>query len=320
MKSNPLKPTLLWPLIIITVLSFGYGPRTRVSTPRPSGVAVPVPISVEEQQPVRPAAEWAEGWERYTYAGEEFSVEMPGMPFAYESSRSVGASGETEPVRTFGLYSDGLVLLITSFDNPRAEEKSNSFAAYHWQENEFTYWRDVKAGPFWGEEYRSAGAYFARARVFRAQNHAYLVCAITQNSKDPRVEHFLESFTLGGRPEGVEIYEPPQPASHAESATPGRVGGPYKGRDVMLKAMVVFKPPSGYTEEARSNEVTGTVRLRAVLAADGKVGNVSVIGGLPHGLTEKAVDSARHILFFPAIKDDRTVSQYVTLEYNFNIY
>ncbi|HEV7889029.1 MAG TPA: energy transducer TonB [Pyrinomonadaceae bacterium] len=322
MKSNLLKSILLCLLIIITVLSFGYGPHTKVLTPRPSGVPVPVPVFVEQPPPVRPATEWAEGWESYTYAGEEFSVEMPGMPFEYESSRSVGASGETEPMRTFGLYSDGLVLLITSFDNPRAEEKSNSFAAYHWQENEFTYLSDVKSGLFWGEEYLSTGAYLTRARVFRARNHAYLVCAMSQNPKDPRIEHFLESFTLGGRHEGVEIYEPPQPApaSHAESATPGRGGGPYESSDVMLKAIVAFKPPSGYTEEARLNEVTGMVRLRAVLAADGKVGNVSVIGGLPHGLTEKAVNSARHILFFPAIKDDRTVSQYVTLEYNFNIY
>jgi TonB family protein len=324
MKSSLLKPILLWLLIIISVLSFGYGPRTKVSTPRPTGVPVPAPVFFEEQQPTRPAAEWAEGWERYTYAGEEFSVEMPGMPFAYESSRGVGAYGETEPVRTFGLYSDGVILLITSFHNPREEEKPASFFAYHWKasENDLTYWRDVKSGLFRGGEYRSTGAYFTRARVFRAQRHAYLVCAISQNSKDPRVDHFLESFTLGGRHEGVEIYEPPQAAasSPAESATQGRGGGPYKPSDVMLKAIVAFKPPSGYTREARSSGVTGMVRLRAVLTADGKVRNVFVIVGLPDGLTEKAIDSARHMLFFPAIKDDRTVSQYVTLEYNFNIY
>jgi len=83
---------------------------------------------------------------------------------------------------------------------------------------------------------------------------------------------------------------------------------------------VVFKPPPGFTEEARLDEVTGVVRLRAVLTADGKVTNVSVVKGLPQGLTEKASDAARHILFFPAFKDGRAVSQWVTLEYNFNIY
>jgi TonB family protein len=157
---------------------------------------------------------------------------------------------------------------------------------------------------------------------------------MSMEADDPRASHFLDSFALGGSPEGREIHAPrqaaaapagspftPAPPGRADVIEPApRVGGAYKSSDVQLKAIVVFRPPAGYTEEARLNEVTGTVRLRAVLAADGKVGNVYVIGGLPHGLTEKAVDAARHILFFPAIKDDRTVSQYVTLEYTFNVY
>jgi hypothetical protein len=50
------------------------------------------------------------------------------------------------------------------------------------------------------------------------------------------------------------------------------------------------------------------------------VTNLSIVKGLPDGLTDKALDAARHMLFFPAEKDGRSVSQYAVLEYNFIIY
>jgi outer membrane biosynthesis protein TonB len=37
-------------------------------------------------------------------------------------------------------------------------------------------------------------------------------------------------------------------------------------------------------------------------------------------LTEKAIAAARRIQFSPAMKDGRAVSQYIRVEYNFNIY
>ena len=95
---------------------------------------------------------------------------------------------------------------------------------------------------------------------------------------------------------------------------------PFQASQVTAKAAILSKPEPGFTEEARKNNVTGLVRLRAVLSSGGAVTNISVIKGLPDGLTEKAISAARNIKFRPAQKDGRTVSQWVTLEYNFNIY
>jgi TonB family protein len=95
---------------------------------------------------------------------------------------------------------------------------------------------------------------------------------------------------------------------------------PFSQKEVTRKALITFKPEPGFTEEARKNNVTGVVRLRAILSASGSVSNVSVIKGLPDGLTEKAISAAKQIRFNPAEKDGRTVSQYIVLEYNFNIY
>jgi len=95
---------------------------------------------------------------------------------------------------------------------------------------------------------------------------------------------------------------------------------PFNQKEVTRKALITFKPEPGFTEEARKNNVTGVVRLRAILSSSGSVSSVSVIKGLPDGLTEKAISAAKQIRFNPAQKDGRTVSQYIVLEYNFNIY
>ncbi|HYO63491.1 MAG TPA: energy transducer TonB [Pyrinomonadaceae bacterium] len=81
-----------------------------------------------------------------------------------------------------------------------------------------------------------------------------------------------------------------------------------------------FRPTSGFTGKARRNGTSGRVRLRVVLGAAGRVSDITVLKGLPDGLTEQAVGVARPITFLPAEKDGRRVSQWVVIEYNFNVY
>lgn len=94
----------------------------------------------------------------------------------------------------------------------------------------------------------------------------------------------------------------------------------YRGEEVTVKARILAKPAPDYTEEGRRNQVTGTVVLQMVLSSNGSVTNIRAISGLPFGLTEKAIAAARQIRFTPAMKDGRAVSQYIRVEYNFNIY
>jgi TonB family protein len=95
---------------------------------------------------------------------------------------------------------------------------------------------------------------------------------------------------------------------------------PFRSNEVTKKAAITFKPEPDFTEGARKFSVTGVVRIRAILTKTGKLTNIAVVKGLPHGLTEKAIAAARQIRFEPAQKDGRAVSQYVVLEYNYNIY
>ena len=114
---------------------------------------------------------------------------------------------------------------------------------------------------------------------------------------------------------------------------PGRVGGGgpgggggidyhkiFKPQETSRRAQVVSRPEPLYTEEARRNQITGTVTLRLVLNANGTITNITALSRLPDGLTERAIEAARRIKFTPAEKDGRKVSQYATIQYNFNIY
>lgn len=94
----------------------------------------------------------------------------------------------------------------------------------------------------------------------------------------------------------------------------------YLGRQVDLRARLLSRPEPAYTRRARRNGVRGTVALRAVLAASGKVEKITVLEGLSDGLTEEAIRAARLIKFEPAERDGRKVSQSVILEYNFRLY
>jgi TonB family protein len=89
---------------------------------------------------------------------------------------------------------------------------------------------------------------------------------------------------------------------------------------VNVKARILSRPEPQYTEEARKNQISGTVVLRAVFASNGQVTNIRAVSGLPYGLTERAIAAAREIRFTPAQKDGHPVSQYIQIEYNFNLY
>ena len=91
-------------------------------------------------------------------------------------------------------------------------------------------------------------------------------------------------------------------------------------REVTTKARVTSKPVPAFTEAARSAGISGIVRLRMVLDKDGTVKHILVVRGLSHGLTQAAIKAAQAIKFEPAIKDGHPVSQFATVEYNFNIY
>jgi TonB family protein len=83
---------------------------------------------------------------------------------------------------------------------------------------------------------------------------------------------------------------------------------------------ILAKPRATYTDEARTANVQGSVLVKVTLLASGQVGNVSVVRGLPHGLSERAIAAARQIRFEPKKVNGQPVSVTQTFEYSFSIY
>jgi TonB family protein len=86
-----------------------------------------------------------------------------------------------------------------------------------------------------------------------------------------------------------------------------------------LRPTITYKEQADYTPEARDKNVQGTVVLSVVFGADGKIGAIRVVSGLPYGLTEKAIEAARAIRFDPAMKDGKPVSVRGNLEFGFSL-
>jgi TonB family protein len=202
---------------------------------------------------------------------------------------------------------------------------------------EMTYRRGLEVGGLPAREY-SVTLEKLRGHVYLCSEGAqvYVVAALGADARDERLRQFVDSFALKSA----------APAAPAAESTPstgtgigpgagtvpgGKFGGggggnvidysrPFRQSEVTKRAAITSKPEPGFTEQARRFNVTGVVRLRAILHSSGEMRNITVVMGLPHGLTEKSVEAARRIRFEPAQKDGRAVSQYVVLEYNYNIY
>jgi len=94
----------------------------------------------------------------------------------------------------------------------------------------------------------------------------------------------------------------------------------FRQSEVEVRARVLSKPEPQYTEEARRNQIAGTVILSVVFSRTGEVTNIRAVQTLCCGLTEKAIAAARQIRFVPAVRNGQTVPTHMQLEYNFNLY
>lgn len=76
----------------------------------------------------------------------------------------------------------------------------------------------------------------------------------------------------------------------------------------------IFYPTPRYTEEGRQARVQGVVILEAVVDTDGNVSRVKVLKGLPHGLSEQAVETASQWRFRPAKLAGKAVAVYLNFD------
>ena len=278
-------------------------------------------------------------WIEVSPAGESFHVSMPNQP-KVEAEKTGAVSGHRyialTGVATYTIWSITNANYRTDQDTDayldataellwegllksareQLDEKDRRFAR-------MTYVKELPPGVLPGREYTlTVGDVTGTTEFFVAREHIYVMLAMGKPGADWPGEKFFASFRA---PSDSPV--PPAIASggigpgvRGVSSDPTDYNRIFSGREVTQKARVLEKPEPTYTESARKFGVEGTVVLRAVFSKNGEVTNLRVVSKLPHGLTQRAIESARAIRFVPATKDGQPVSMWMELQYNFHLY
>jgi TonB family protein len=86
------------------------------------------------------------------------------------------------------------------------------------------------------------------------------------------------------------------------------------------RSVILWKTEPRYTNAARAREISGRVTLQLELLANGSVGKIEVIDGLPFGLNDASAEAARETIFLPAVKNRQFVTSSVRIVMSFYIY
>jgi TonB family protein len=256
-------------------------------------------------------------WVTFAPEGEEFTVLAPAWATVRTYPVSTSHNPDHETIlahREYGSYGNGLIFVIQSYKAERPQRLWSDLLRS--ADNGAVFERDISfdgiAAKKYRRSYQSGNATYTRYFVrFATKEHVYVVTLATLDDTNPAVNRFLSSLRLR------------RPEDRTTTNSQGTVfvlGYAFSHTEVTRRAIIVWKAEPFYTDQARANQIVGTVRLEAVLGADGYVANINVTQGLKDGLTESAIESARNIRFFPAEKDGKPVSQQIMLEYNFNLF
>jgi TonB family protein len=116
-------------------------------------------------------------------------------------------------------------------------------------------------------------------------------------------------FTLSAPPP-----PPPPPGSSASSAPPERI----KVGSNVQAMMILNKVAPIYPELAKSARVSGVVQLAAVIAKDGTVQEMHLLGG-PALLIQAAMDAVKQWVYRPTLLNGEPVSVETTVDVNFTL-
>lgn len=256
-------------------------------------------------------------WSIYTIKGEHFTIILPTVP-ALETSREVRSRPQRDRKRhILKTTAAGVVYTVHVVENPKPRLSLEAFIREQLIVNPV----EKLTNPFDVTLEGVAGKGFLYpdgkgvVEFFAKENRLYDIRAYGAPVDDDRIRMFIRYISLRETKGSYEISESVQSATF-DSAS----GKTYLGKEVDTKVRLVKKPEPTYSEPAKGEQITGTVVLKCIFAADGTVTNIRVIAGLPGGLTEKAIEAARKIKFIPATKDGQNVSMWMQLEYNFNLY
>jgi periplasmic protein TonB len=108
-------------------------------------------------------------------------------------------------------------------------------------------------------------------------------------------------------------------AGLGDGAGGGTGGGPFRPGSGIHPPRLLREIKASYTDEARRLGIRGEVLLEIVVLSDGRVGDVTILRGLPAGLDERAVAAVRQWQFAPATRTGQPVDVVVQVAVEFTL-
>lgn len=126
---------------------------------------------------------------------------------------------------------------------------------------------------------------------------------------------------LAGIPGGVALPDqtpalPERPVAQVKPIVPP--AGPVRVSTGVQAALLTFGPKPVYPQLAKAARVQGTVRITAVIAADGGIKNLQVLGGPPL-LVKAALDAVHQWRYRPTMLSGGAVEVITEIDVNFTL-
>ena len=234
---------------------------------------------------------------------------------------------ERKAANSYAAYADGVVYQLIYFANPKHDERLEFFLDKQLKMGELRNVEIVSSNEtseggrrvlMYGFKKYDPGKRFSYPGTLKLvddKDRAFALIAIGKDQTDAPVAQFLQSLEVGDKPAGTEIGSGGSNASDVRESADTIVSS----STVSTRAMIIVKPEPRYPEAARRKQLRGSVTLKLVLSASGKITNIEPVAGAPD-FYGTSISAAGKISFIPAMKDGRFVSTQVEVVYNFNIY
>lgn len=282
-----------------------------------------------------------ENWQSFSPAGEEFSVEAPGvfMPGFINT-----ATTKTTQSRSYKTVVNGIYYYIFS-DSVKYPDQ-----------NKFVF---QFAGSAADSNHQSVVFKFAdnfgfyhRILTVSTPTRIYTFQTVSESESGPQLDRFFAGIKINSSLPPID--EPPAPTNMGTGMPPATTNGSVFGSRLPVGGMgsgmgkatrsdinqpatnppvaiptdpiqtvareIHSKPRASYTDLARFYDISGAVRTRVTFLANGTMGAVTPLNKLPFGLTEEAVKAAKSITFKPARKNGIPYSTTAIVQYVFTIY
>jgi TonB family protein len=157
---------------------------------------------------------------------------------------------------------------------------------------------------------------------FRSEESTQQMTKISRGEPDPALFEIPSNYTVQEITRGAIRSDDAAEANPLREKMRNPTGGLDNGAAPQTlsdspKPTILYMAKASYTEDARRNGIEGEVVLNVVFAADGTINSISVMHGLPDGLTEKAVEAAKKTRFQPAVNNGAPVSVRGDLSFTF---